>query len=130
LRVVQCDNQLIILAIFRTVQQWIKPLRTNDVIPPAKRESFVTQVFWNTHEILAVNSIFSERLTKRQKHNHIVPYVADIMLEFISQFEPFVVYGAHQLFGKYEFEKEKTNNPAFQKFVDVSLSHASPVNIR
>ncbi|KAJ9123210.1 hypothetical protein QFC22_001404 [Naganishia vaughanmartiniae] len=98
--------------------QWIKPLRTNDVIPPAKRESFVTQVFWNTHEILAVNSVFSERLTKRQKHNHIVPYVADIMLEFISQFEPFVVYGAHQLFGKYEFEKEKTNNPAFQKFVD------------
>ncbi|KAJ9107545.1 hypothetical protein QFC21_001003 [Naganishia friedmannii] len=98
--------------------QWIKPLRTNDVIPPAKRESFVTQVFWNTHEILAVNSIFSERLTKRQKHNHIVPYVADIMLEFIAQFEPFVVYGAHQLFGKYEFEKEKTNNPAFQKFVD------------
>lgn len=42
------------------------------------------------------------------------------MLEFIAKFEPFVVYGAHQLFGKYEFEKEKTNNPAFQKFVDVS----------
>ncbi|KAJ9097534.1 hypothetical protein QFC19_006708 [Naganishia cerealis] len=97
---------------------WIKPLRTNDVIPQAKRESFVTQVFWNTHEILAVNSLFAERLTKRQKHNHIVPYVADIMGEFIAQFEPFVVYGAHQLFGKYEFEKEKTNNPAFQKFVD------------
>jgi hypothetical protein len=28
------------------------------------------------------------------------------------RFEPFVVYGAHQLFGKYEFEKEKTSNPA------------------
>jgi hypothetical protein len=101
------------------VQRWIKPLRTSEVIPQAKRESFVTQVFWNTHEILAVNSVFSERLTKRQKHHHIVPHVADIMLEFIAKFEPFVVYGAHQLFGKYEFEKEKTNNPAFQKFVDV-----------
>lgn len=102
-------------------QRWIKPLRTSEVIPQAKRESFVTQVFWNTHEILAVNSVFSERLTKRQKHHHIVPHVADIMLEFIAKFEPFVVYGAHQLFGKYEFEKEKTSNPAFQKFVDVSV---------
>jgi hypothetical protein len=32
-----------------------------------------------------------------------------------------VTYGAHQLFGKYEFEKEKGANQAFQKFVDVSL---------
>jgi hypothetical protein len=32
-----------------------------------------------------------------------------------------VTYGAHQLFGKYEFEKEKGANTAFQKFVDVSV---------
>jgi hypothetical protein len=41
-------------------------------------------------------------------------------LERAVHFEPFVTYGAHQLFGKYEFEKEKGANASFQKFVDVS----------
>ena len=103
-------------------QQWIKPLRTSDVVPAAKREEFVQQVFWNTHEILSVNMVLAEKLTKRQKQAHVVPRIGDILLEQVQRFEPFVTYGAHQLFGKYEFEKEKGSNPAFQKFVDVSLS--------
>lgn len=78
------------------------------------------QVFWNTHEILSVNMVLAEKLTKRQKQAHVVPRVGDILLEQVQRFEPFVTYGAHQLFGKYEFEKEKGSNPAFQKFVDVS----------
>lgn len=44
--------------------------------------------------------------------------IGDIFLERVPLFEPFVTYGAHQLFGKYEFEKEKGANPVFQKFVD------------
>jgi hypothetical protein len=104
------------------LQQWIKPLRTTDVVPIAKREELVQQVFWNTHEILAVNSVLAEKLTKRQKQAHVVARIGDILLEQVQRFEPFVTYGAHQLFGKYEFEKEKGNNPAFQKFVDVSGS--------
>jgi hypothetical protein len=104
----------------RSVQAWIKPLRTSDVIPQAKREDFVTQVFWNVHEILNVNHILAEKLTKRQKHEAIVSRIGDILLDYVPLFEPFVTYGAHQLFGKYEFEKEKSSNPEFQKFVDVS----------
>lgn len=91
------------------------------MIPQAKREEFVQQVFWNSHEILGVNQVLAERLTKRQKAGHIVPHISDIFLDLVPKFDPFVTYGAHQLFGKYEFEKEKGNNPAFQKFVDVSL---------
>jgi hypothetical protein len=48
----------------------------------------------------------------------VVQSIGDIFLECVPRFEPFVVYGAHQLFGKYEFEKQKNSNPAFQKFVD------------
>lgn len=89
-------------------------------MPAAKREEFVQQVFWNTHEILSVNTVLAEKLTKRQKQAHVVPRIGDILLEQVQRFEPFVTYGAHQLFGKYEFEKEKGSNPGFQKFVDVS----------
>lgn len=72
--------------------------------------------------MLNVNQVLAERLTKRQKQQPVVQNIGDLFLERAPHFEPFVTYGAHQLFGKYEFEKEKGANPAFQKFVDVSPS--------
>lgn len=98
--------------------QWIKPLRTSDTIPEDHREDFVTQVFWNVLEIHAVNAKLAELLTKRQKQSDVVDRIGDILLEMVPHFQPFVKYGAHQLYGKYEFEKEKSANPAFAKFVD------------
>ena len=75
-------------------------------------------MFWNVLEIHAVNVRLAELLTKRQKQAHVVDKIGDIFLEMVPRFEPFVKYGAHQLYGKYEFEKEKAANPAFAKFVD------------
>lgn len=97
---------------------WIKPLRTRDIIPEARRDDFVTQVFWNVLEVHAVNSKLAELLTKRQKQQAVVERISDIFLEMVPHFSPFVKYGAHQLYGKYEFEKEKSSNAAFAKFVD------------
>ena len=99
---------------------WVKPLRTQEVIPSDRRNEFVQQVFWNVHDVLTVNHPLAERLTKRQKQQPVVKAIGDLFLERVPQFEPFVQYGSHQLFGKYEFEKEKGANPAFQRFVDVS----------
>ena len=45
--------------------------------------------------------------------------IGDIFIDAIPHFEPFVSYGAHQLYGKYEFEKETSSNPAFARFVEV-----------
>ena len=103
-------------------QSWVKPLKAqSDVIPDQKRrEEFVNQVFWNFQDVLAVNHVLAERLTKRQKQQPVVQKIGDLFLERAPQFDPFVAYGSHQLFGKFEFEKEKGNNPAFQRFVDVS----------
>ncbi len=98
--------------------QWVKPLRTSDVIPEDHRDDFVTQVFWNVLEIHAVNVKLAELLTKRQKQSDVVDRIGDILLEMVPHFQPFVKYGAHQLYGKYEFEKEKAANTAFAKFVD------------
>lgn len=97
---------------------WIKPLRSRDMVPEAKRDDFVTQVFWNVLEIHAVNSKLAELLSKRQKQQAVVERIGDILLEMVPHFQPFVKYGAHQLYGKYEFEKEKSSNLAFSKFVE------------
>ena len=34
--------------------------------------------------------------------------IADVFADAVPHFAPFVAYGAHQLYGKYEFEKEKS----------------------
>ncbi len=99
-------------------------MKTSDAIPEERRLDFLEQVFWNVHDIIAVNMKLREALNKRQKSYAVVERIGDIFLDVVPQFAPFVSYGSHQLYGKYEFEKEKSSNPAFQKFVDVRISIA------
>jgi hypothetical protein len=89
-----------------------------DIIPAARRDKFVRTVFGNILDVHAVNSRLAEALTRRQQSSAVVGQVADIFLEYIPKFEPFIRYGANQLWGKYEFEKEKSANPTFARWVD------------
>lgn len=84
-------------------------------------EGLVEKVFWNVGDILAVNTRLRDSLNKRQKAYAVVETIGDILLEHVPNFEPFVKYGAHQLYGKFEFEREKTSNPAFAQFVEVRV---------
>jgi len=59
-------------------------------------------------------------LTKRQKLYAVVEKIGDILLDAVLHFGPFVSYGAHHLYGKYKFEKEKSSNPAFASFVEAT----------
>lgn len=102
---------------------WMRPLRSaNNVnlspIPEHRREKFIRTVFSNCLEVLSVNGRFSEALNARQKERSVVHSIGDIFLQFAPRFDPFIKYGANQLYGKYEFEKEKASNPAFATFVD------------
>ncbi|CAG8521225.1 70_t:CDS:10 [Ambispora leptoticha] len=98
---------------------WMKPLLFQNIVPEERREEFVTQVFHNVLDIFEVNSKLADALQKRQNTYAIVDQIGDIFLEFVPRFdEPFIEYGAHQLLGKYEFEMEKNDNPAFAKFVE------------
>lgn len=99
---------------------WINPLKSSDVIPEIRRTDFLEQVFWNIHDIIAVNTRLRDALNKRQKHYAVVERLGDILLDAVPHFGPFVSYGAHQLYGKYEFEKEKSANPAFAAFVETT----------
>lgn len=102
---------------------WMRPLRSAhntslSPVPEHRREKFIRTVFGNVLEVLAVNSRFSEALNARQKESQIVHSIGDIFLQYVPRFDPFIKYGANQLYGKYEFEKERASNPAFAKFVD------------
>ncbi|KJX93949.1 Rho guanyl nucleotide exchange factor (Rom2) like protein [Zymoseptoria brevis] len=99
---------------------WIKPLRMPDVspIPEHRREKFIRTVFSNCQEVHGVNSRMAQALTRRQQQNPVVRNIGDIFLEYVPQFHPFIRYGANQLFGKFEFEKEKGSNPAFARFTE------------
>ncbi|KAJ8521220.1 hypothetical protein ONZ45_g2019 [Pleurotus djamor] len=99
---------------------WINRLKDSDVIPPHRRTDFLEQVFWNVHDIIAVNTRLRDALNKRQKSYAVVERIGDILLDAVPHFGPFVSYGAHQLYGKYEFEKEKNANPEFAQFVEIT----------
>jgi len=94
-------------------------LQESEVIPSERRKAFIQQVFWNIREILVVNTRLRDALSKRQKSYAVVDRIGDIFLEHVPHFGPFVAYGAHQLYGKYEFEREKGQNPTFAAFVEV-----------
>ncbi|RDB23306.1 Rho1 guanine nucleotide exchange factor 1 [Hypsizygus marmoreus] len=99
---------------------WVGRLKDNDIIPADRRADFLAQVFWNIHDIIAVNTRFRDALNKRQKQYAVVERIGDIFIDAVPHFAPFVSYGAHQLYGKYEFEKEKSSNPAFAQFVETT----------
>ena len=94
------------------------PLSKMDIIPLPRRDKFIRTVFGNILEVHSVNSRLAEALTRRQQSAAVVYQVGDIFLEYIPKFEPFIRYGANQLWGKYEFEKEKSSNPTFARWVD------------
>ena len=102
---------------------WMKPLRSANTLSPSPiperhRERFIRTVFSNCMEVHQVNSRVAEALTRRQQENPVVRNVGDIFLEWVPKFGPFIKYGANQLWGKHEFELERTRNPIFSKFVD------------
>ncbi|KAF9006046.1 RhoGEF Rgf2 [Cyathus striatus] len=99
---------------------WINRLKDTDIIPEGRRTDFLAQVFWNLHDLIAVNTRLRDALLKRQKQYAVVERIGDIILEAIPHFSPFLSYASHQLYGKYEFEKEKSSNPAFSQFVDAT----------
>ena len=102
---------------------WMKPLRSTNppvvsFFPEQKRDKFVRTVFSNCMEVHGVNYKLAEALTRRQQESPVVRNVGDIFLSYVPRFEPFVYYGAHQLFAKYEFERERSTNAVFSRFVD------------
>jgi len=103
---------------------WIYPLRGKfggSPIPASRRERVVRTIFSNIIDppsIHAISSRFARALTERQQKAPVVKQIGDVFLEFVPQFEPFILYGSRQLEGKWEFEQEKSINKDFARFVE------------
>ncbi|KAJ2903373.1 hypothetical protein MKZ38_010038 [Zalerion maritima] len=101
---------------------WINPLRKQaSPIPQNRRDKVVRNIFGNIIDhpsIHLVSSRFAKALTERQQKNPVVKNLGDIFLQYVPDFEPFILYGAKQMEGKFEFENERSINPFFSKFVD------------
>ncbi|KAN0141547.1 hypothetical protein V8E53_000009 [Lactarius tabidus] len=97
---------------------WIAPLNASDIIPEHRCADIIEQVFWNIHDVIAVNTRLRDAPNKHQKSYAVIKGIADIFRDNVPLFASFASYGAHQLYGKYEFEKEKSSNPAFAQFVE------------
>ncbi|KAG8784723.1 RHO1 GDP-GTP exchange protein 2 [Ceratobasidium sp. 428] len=111
---------------------WMTLLKTEDIIPAARREKFVRQVFWNIEELIDVSTSLLDLLTKRQEEYPTLKTIGDIFLEIVPRLTPFVEYGQRQLHGQYEMEKEQKSNPAFTAFVEaierLPASHGLELN--
>jgi RHO1 GDP-GTP exchange protein 1/2 len=93
-------------------------LTKTDIIPSSRRDKFILTVFGNILDVHNINSRLADALTRRQQSSAVVHHVGDIFLEWIPKFDPFIRYGANQLWGKYEFERERSANPTFARWVD------------
>lgn len=96
---------------------WITPLQSLNIIPETRRDSFIDTVFGQALAVYKVNVALISALSRRQQESLIVREIGDVMLQYVSRFEPFVSYGANQPYAKYELDKEKCINPAFAKFI-------------
>ncbi|KAI0226125.1 RHO1 GDP-GTP exchange protein 2 [Massospora cicadina] len=99
-------------------ENFIKPLQYEDIIPIERREEFIEGVFFNISEIYSTNYILSRDLVRRQESSFIVDQIGDLFLEHVQNFEPFVAYGAHQLFAKQRLDAEVLRNPLLAKFLE------------
>ncbi|PHH74338.1 hypothetical protein CDD82_4977 [Ophiocordyceps australis] len=101
---------------------WIVPLRSKaSPIPVPRREKVVKGIFGNIIDHPSIHNVsarFAAGLTARQQKEPVVHHIGDVFLENVPYFEPFLVYGARQMEGKYEYENEKACNPYFARFSD------------
>ena len=119
---------------------WIKPLRRKDVISADRRETFINKVFCNIMTIHEVNLRFLRALRARQKEASMVAQIGDVVLDFVANLEPFLLYGSRQHEAKYIVDMERATNPRFRVFAEVfqssgmrgararSLSHTHALN--
>ena len=98
---------------------WIQPLRKKNIIPLERREKFIEKVFCNIMTIHEVNLRFLSALRVRQKENPMVAQIGDVVLDFVVELEPFLLYGARQHEAKYIVDTERAMNPKFATFAEV-----------
>ena len=97
------------------------------VIPDeGERDRFIHEVFYNVASIREINAQLLRELQRRQEEQPVVERVGDVILPFLTKFEPFVWYAGHQPYSKYFLDMEVASNPQLDAFLKVILSSPPP----
>lgn len=99
-------------------QLYIQPLRQLNLIEETRLERFIRDVFLNIGQLHQVNLRLSRRLNMRRKENPVVGQIGDIFTSAVSEFLPYIEYGARQIYAKHFLAVEKMNNPEFAQFLE------------
>lgn len=97
---------------------FMKKLLETNIIPSDVRMNFVKHVFAHVNEIYSVNREFLKALAQRQSLSPICPGIADIFLQYLPFFDPFLSYIASRPYAKYLIETQRSVNPNFARFDD------------
>lgn len=97
---------------------FMKKLLETNIIPSDVRINFVKHVFAHINEIYSVNREFLKALAQRQSLSPICPGIADIFLQYLPFFDPFLSYIASRPYAKYLIETQRSVNPNFARFDD------------
>ncbi len=100
---------------------YIMPLRNPaiNVIPEREREVFIRTVFGGVNDLLRLAKSMSESLTRRQQQQKpVVETFADVFLEHVGNFEPFIKYSGNKVFASFEHERQQQVNMKYARFLD------------
>lgn len=100
---------------------YIMPLRNpaNNIIPEREREAFIRTVFGGVSDLLRLAKSMSDALTKRQQQQKpVVDSFADIFLDYVGNFDPFIKYSGNKVFASFEHERQQQVNLKYARFLD------------
>ncbi|KAI0752263.1 hypothetical protein BC629DRAFT_1297111 [Irpex lacteus] len=98
---------------------FVDPLLATSPIPQNRIQGFVSEVFYNLNQILAIHRRMLDALFERQREQHpLIQSVADIVLDtslaFRSQYESYI---KHYPISEAHHRKELRRNPKYQYFL-------------
>lgn len=100
---------------------YILPLRnpSNNIIPEREREAFIRTVFGGVSDLLRLAKSMSEALTRRQQQQKpVVETFADVFLQFVDKFDPFIKYSGNKVFASFEHERQQQVNMRYASFLE------------
>lgn len=100
---------------------YIYPLRNpaNHIIPERERQTFIRIVFGGVSDLLRLGKSMCEDFTRRQQQEKpIIENFADIFLDHVGNFEPFIRYSGNKVFASFENERQQQVNFRYARFLD------------
>ncbi|OMJ13284.1 Rho1 guanine nucleotide exchange factor 2 [Smittium culicis] len=100
-------------------QIYINPLKSSNIIPQNRFDSFTAKLFLNYKQLIEINSRLLEELEARQSlsPNGIISGVGDIFYNWSKNLDPFIYYSSNVQFSQVILEAEMHENEKFSNFV-------------